>query len=694
MKYKGWDFSGYATRTNIRCSDGRTILNHAFDDCDGKKVPLVWNHQHNDSDNVLGHAFLEKRDDGMYAYGYLNHTDKAENMREQLANGDISGLSIYANRLRQSSKTPPCDVIHGVIQELSIVLAPANPGAYIENISLSHGEIVDDEAIIYAADYEEGLLYHARKDEDEDEEEKEEVKEDPNVEEEDEAEDENEEEEENKTPSKKRGLKFKKDKNGKIIGVETIAHSDFSEIMDFVSSYDVSNRTDFENSMLHADKEDDENDEESDGPTIEDVLKSMNDTQKAAVGMIIQQLSKKQSSEAAHSIDSDMEENTMKFNAFDQSTMGYYDGSCTLSHAEQADILKDAKKYGTLKAAVESKLENGEITLAHAQNDDGTTQTYGIADIDYLFPDARNLNTPPEFIKRKTDWVAKVMNGTHHTPFSRVKSMFADITEEEARAKGYIKGHLKREEVFTLLKRQTEPQTIYKKQKMDRDDIIDITDFDVVAWLKGEMRMMLEEEIARAILIGDGRANDSDDKIKEDRVRPIYNDADLFTVKVPVEVAADATDADIAVALMDASVRSRKLYKGSGNPLFFTAEDWLSEMLLMKDGIGHRFYKTEGEVATALRVREVVPVELMDNKQIAITTGSGAQAVTANYDLLAVMVNMGDYNIGADKGGATSFFEDFDIDYNQEKYLYETRMSGALVKPYSAISFYLKRLGA
>ena len=701
MKYKGWDFSGYATRTNIRCSDGRTILNHAFDDCDGKKIPLVWNHQHNDPDNVLGHAYLEKRDDGMYAYGYLNHTPKAENLREQLAHGDVSGLSIFANRLRQSSKTPPCDVIHGVIQELSVVLAPANPGAYIENISLSHGEIVEDEAIIYGADYEEGLLYHADAEgEDEgdddgdmsDDEVKAAIKSLSSEQREaaeviigaaidndkDAVDDEVKEIFKTLTPTQRKAVEI-------AIGMakekeSTAEHSDIApeDLVDVLVAEMGDPRAEFENEMLHSD---------SDSFSINEVLNSLSDIQKAAVGLFIQQALA--SDNVTHSDNSyyEEEDDNMKYNAFDTMAQADYEGAY-LSHAETEKIFSDAKRLGSLKAAVLDNLESG--VLAHAQNEDGTPQTYGIADIDYLFPDAKSLNTPPEFISRNMDWVKKVINGTHHTPFSRVKSMFADITEDEARARGYVKGDKKVEEVFTLLKRTTDPQTIYKLQKLDRDDILDITDFDVVAWIKGEMRMMLEEEIARAILIGDGRNPVSNDKIKEANVRPISTDDDLYTIKVPVEITSEMTDAEKAEAIEEAIIRSFKDYKGSGNPDFFTTTDAVTDQLLRKDKIGHKIYKTKSELATALRVSDIVEVEVMQNQTVAIKEGEPGSQTTTNYPLIGVIANLKDYNVGADKGGQTSLFDDFDIDYNQFKYLIETRMSGALVKPYSAMVIYLK----
>lgn len=370
----------------------------------------------------------------------------------------------------------------------------------------------------------------------------------------------------------------------------------------------------------------------------------------------------------------------MKHNVFDgDREQGY------LSHSEMKEIFSNAKRAGSLKAAVADSMESG--ALAHAlTNEDGSSQTYGMTNVDYLFPDAKTIDNTPGFIKRETDWVDEVMSQTHHTPFSRVKSVFADITEDQARAKGYIKGKLKKEEVFSLLKRTTEPQTIYKKQKMDKDDIDDITDFSVVAWLKTEMQLMLREETARAILIGDGRLASDDDKIKEDHIRPVFNDADLYTVKYAVEIPANASDDVKAKALMKAAIKARKLYKGSGNPTFFTNEDELTNMLLIENGIGERLYKSEAEVATALRAKKTTPVELMEGLEVEITEGS----TKTKYPVAAISVNLADYNIGTNGGAKTDFFDDFDIDYNQYKYLYETRMSGALIKPYSAITFYYK----
>ena len=555
-----FDFSGWATKVNLKCSDGRTIMKDAFKDNDGKSVPLVWNHQHNDPSNVLGHALLQNRDEGVYAYCTFNDSEAGKTGKLLVQHGDVCALSIWANQLKQNLN----NVVHGNIREVSLVLAGANPGAFIDSI-IMHGQESDEEAIIYTG--EDIVLSHG------------DDKEDKKVEETE-----------------------KKIETGKE---ETVA----------------------------------------------DVFNTLSEKQKNVVYAIIGQ-----ALEEGEESDNEESEggNEMKHNVFDQTEEKNND---VLSHDAMNAIISDGKRFGSLK----------ESFLAHADE-------YGIKQIDYLFPEAKSLNNPPEFIKRETDWVSKVMNGVHRTPFSRIKSSFADITADEARAKGYIKGNLKKEEVFTLLKRSTTPTTIYKKQKLDRDDIIDITDFDVVAWLKSEMRMMLNEEIARAILIGDGRLSSSDDKINEQNIRPIASDAELYSVRVPVSVAASATTDDKAKAMIRAAVKARKEYKGSGNPTFFTTEDWLTDALLLEDTMGHRLYKNESDVAAAMRVSNIVTVPVME----------GAKGPNGG-DLIGIIVNLNDYNVGADKGGAINMFDDFDIDYNQQKYLIETRCSGALTKPYSAL---------
>ena len=552
-----YDFSGWATRNDIKCSDGRTIRKNAFKDNDGQTVPLVWNHSHNDPANVLGHALLENRDQGVYAYCTFNNSELGQTAKELVEHGDVTSLSIYANKLQQNGG----DVIHGAIREVSLVLAGANPGAYIDSVMV-HGEESDEEAVIFTG--ENISLSHA----------------------------ENEPQPEEKIEE--------------------------------------------ENTMA---KE----------KTVQDVFNELTEEQKQVVYALIGQALEDAQDEE------DEGDYEMKQNVFDNDEMN---SGNVLSHSDMMDIISDAKRYGSMKDSF----------LAHTQN-------YGIENVDFLFPDPENVNTPPTFIERDMGWVQKVMSGVHHTPFSRIKSMFADITADEARAKGYIKGNLKKEEVFTLLKRTTTPTTIYKKQKMDRDDVVDITDFDVIAWLKKEMRLMLDEEIARAILVGDGRLSSSDDKINETNVRPILTDEDLYTVKANITVASNATGSEKAKAFIDEVIRSRKDYKGSGNPTLFTTEDMVTECLLLEDSMGHKLYKSEAELATTLRVKEIVTVEVMEGVKDK-----------NSHDVAGIIVNLADYNVGADKGGAVNMFDDFDIDYNQQKYLIETRCSGALIKPYSAIA--------
>lgn len=602
-----YDFSGWATKNNLKCSDGRTIRQGAFKHNDGQTVPLVWQHQHNDPTNVLGHALLQNRNEGVYAYGVFNETDAGLHAKALVQHGDVNALSIYANKLDQRGG----DVFHGDIKEVSLVLAGANPGALIDYPILEHsGEESYDEAIIYTGE----KLMHGDYD--------------------------------NNEKTVEEILDTLTDEQKEAVGAL------LEDFVDDVEEYD-----------------DDESFEHSDDgeETIQDVFDTLTEKQKTAVYALIgEALSEEDEDEDNYDEEGDGE---MKHNVFDADTQT---GANVLTHDDFKTLFADAKRLGSLKEAVEAHTEEGGV-LAHAvYNRDGSEQKYGIADIDYLFPDAKSLNNVPELLGRDMDWVGKVMSATHHTPFSRVRSMYANITMEEARARGYMKGKLKKEEVFALLKRSTDPQTIYKKQKLDRDDIIDITDFDVVAWLKREMRMMLEEEIARAILIGDGRNPADDDHISEDHVHSVLNDADLYTLKVAVQQGADASKT--AKNMIKASVRCRKNYRGSGNPTLFTTEDWLTEMLLLEDGMERPLYDTVEKLATALRVKSIVTVPVME----------GVKTKT-NHDVLGIIVNLADYNIGADKGGAVSLFDDFDIDYNQQKYLIETRISGALVKPFSAI---------
>ena len=634
MPKKHYDFAGWATRNDILCSDGRTIRHGAFSRDHGKTVPLVWNHRHDDVNEVLGHALLEERPEGIYAYCTFNGTERGQNAKEIVHNGDVVALSIFANQLKQKGGY----VLHGAIKEVSLVLAGANKGALIDSI-MEHGEESYDSAEIQFVGYGDIELCHAEGEEDDMNEEEKNVQGNPEDD-----------------------------------GEETVAdvYNSMSEKQKKVVQFLVGKAVEDAQGggeVKHAD--DDQNDEEDDGEeTVQDVYDTFNEKQKKVVaflvGKAIEDKADEEDSNEGGSED-------MKHNVF----AGEEYAANTLSHDEFAEIMNVGKQMGSLRAAFEQAENEGFIQ--HADGD------YGVTNLEYLFPDAKTINTTPEFIKRDMGWVDKVLNSTHHTPYSRVKSIFANITEDEARAKGYIKGKLKKEEVFALLKRVTEPQTLYKKQKLDKDDIDDITDLNVVAWIKAEMQMMLKEETARAILIGDGRLASSDDKIKEDRIRPVYNDADLFTVKVPVNVAADATDDDIANALIKAMIKARKLYKGSGNPSFFTTEDYLTDCLLLENGIKERLYKSEAEVATAMRAKEIVPVEVMEGQQIGITV----EGVTTSYPLIGVLVNFADYNIGTNGGAKTDFFDDFDLDFNQYRYLYETRMSGALIKPYSAISFYL-----
>lgn len=663
MPKKHYDFAGWATRNDILCSDGRTIRHGAFSSDNGKKVPLVWNHRHDDVTEVLGNALLEERPGGIYAYCSFNDTERGQSAREIVRHGDIVALSIFANQLKQRGG----DVIHGAIKEVSLVLAGANRGALIDSVMV-HGEESEDSAEIQFVGYGDIELYHS-----EGEETMRDNYDDELNEEEMMHADKDPETEEPKEPEKEEG-------EGKTVqDVYDTFNDEQKKVLNFLVSKAVEEATGGkkDDEVKHSDDaQNDEEDGDDEDETIQDVYDTMNSKQKKVVDFLVGKAVEEAKEDSNEGGSEDM-----KHSVFANEERG----GNTLSHAEFQEVVKVGKQLGSLKAAFEAAEEEG--YLQH----DGETPVagvdYGIGNLDYLFPDAKTINTSPEFIKRDMDWVDKVLNSCHHTPFSRVKSIFANITEDDARARGYIKGKLKKEEVFALLKRTTDPQTIYKKQKLDKQDIDDITDMSVVAWLKTEMQLMLKEEIARAILVGDGRLNSSDDKIDEAHIRPVFNDADLYTVKVPVTVAANATDDDIAKALIKAAVKARKNYKGTGNPSFFTTEDYLTDCLLLEDQIGHVLYDSEAKVATAMRVKEVVPVEVMEGQTIGITV----EGTTTQYPLIGVAVNFADYNIGTNGGAKTDFFDDFDIDYNQYKYLYETRMSGALIKPYSALSFYLVR---
>lgn len=610
----GYDFCGWASKNDLLCSDGRTIRRGAFASDDGKKVPMVYQHQHTSIDNVLGHAILENRDEGMYAYCYLNESDTGKMAKELVRHGDICAMSIYANKLKQIGN----DVVHGEIKEVSLVLAAANPGAAIESVVLEHSDgSTEEEAIIYSGeDTQYKILSHA--------------------------------ESSTQTSSDKTVNDILNNMSEAKKNVLYYMLAKVSETDEEAEDDDVIEDSD----IRHADV--------SGGRTIQDIFDTFtSDEKKVAFFLIGQAIKESGSMEQSDipNIDDESEENdTMKHNVFENNQIN--NDETVLSHAEIEEIFRDTKQYGTLKNSA----------LAH-----------GVENIEYLFPDAKTVTPTPELIKRNDDWVSKVMGAVHRTPFSRIKSTAANLTEDEARAKGYIKGKLKKEEVFSLLKRTTEPTTIYKKQKLDRDDVVDITDFDVVAWIKSEMRMMLNEEIARAILIGDGRLTSSDDKIPEDHIRPVAFDSELYTVPIEVTVAAQATDDDKAKAIIRSIIKGRKEYKGSGNPVMYTTEDVLTDMLLMEDKMGRVVYDSVTKLATALRVSEIVTVPVMEGLK-----DSEGNAV------IAVIVNLTDYNVGADRGGEVNMFDDFDIDYNAMKYLIETRCSGALTKPYSALAVKLK----
>ena len=638
---KKCDFAGWATKNDVRCADGRVIRKNAFADQDGARVPLFWNHQHNDPEMVLGHAILMNREDGVYAKGYFNNSAKAQHVKESIQHGDLLALSIYANQLKEDGG----NVLHGIIRELSVVPGGANPEALIETAMLAHGDVWEDAVLVMEAE-DTDILRHSDVEDDE--------------------------EEDKKEADEKKNKESATDK--KVEEKETEESESDSK-----DKEEEKEETDDKNESSKEDDEDEEEEEEmkhsgTEEKTVGDVLKTLNEDQKKAVAVLIDAISGDDEDEDEEEIEEDEEDEedtSVKHNVFDND----YNYGPVLIHSDMQAIFEDWKRVGSLKEAVKHQMEDG--VLAHTvynHNDDGTqgsAQTYGIADINYLFPDAKTINNEPDFISRQMDWVKKVMNGTRHTPFSRVKSIHADITMEEARAKGYTKGNLKTDEVFALLKRVTTPQTIYKKQKLDRDDIIDITDFNVVAWMKAEMRMMLEEECARAILVGDGRSSASADKISEDHIRPIYTDSSLYTIRVTVPEGSD--DAETAAAVIKAAVKGRKQYRGSGNTIMFTTADWHTEMALLEDKMGRPLYDTDEKLRNKMRVGDIVDVEAMEN-----LTRDGKE-------LVAIIVDLRDYNVGADKGGEVNFFDDFDLDYNRERYLIETRFSGALVKPYSAI---------
>lgn len=584
-----YDCSGWATKANVRCYDGLVIAQDAFKECSGKVVPMVYNHDHSNVDNVIGHCLLENRPGGVYCYAKFNDTDTGKTARQCVESGDLSAFSIFANGLKKVGST----VKHGFIREVSLVLAGCNPGALI------------DEVVKHSADedYEGGEAFIYNED----------------------------------------GLSLTHGMDPEDNPLEDLTHS--ADSGDAVTNDEA---TQEEAKMA---------DEKNEGKTLEQVYNSMTDEQKecchALVGLALEE-------QEGGDNDDGEEDDTVKQNVFDKDT-----NATVLKHSieEINNVVKTAKSHGTMKAAFEDAgMDSDE--LAHS-----------IDNIDWLFPEDHLLDTTPRIIDKPDDWVSVVMGAVHHIPFSRFKSMFADLTEEDASAKGYFKGNFKKEEVFGLLRRSTSPTTVYKKQKLDRDDVIDITSFDVVAWLKQEMRLKLNRELALAYLLGDGRLAASEDKIDENCIRPVFNDSDLFTIKVQCKTTGLTTVEDKYKALIKQILRSRKEYRGSGTPTLFTTEDALTEMLLLEDGIGHPLYADEAALARKLRVKNIVTIPEMEGRK-------GAKG----GDLVCLIVNLADYTVGADKGGAVSMFDDFDIDFNAQKYLIETRCSGALTTPFSAMA--------
>lgn len=617
---KSYDCSGWATKANMLCSDGRTIRKNAFEECDGKTVPVIWNHEHNDPNAVLGHAVLENRDNGVYAYISFNNTEAGQTAKILVQHKDVDRLSIWANKLKQMGG----DVIHGVIREVSLVLAAANPGAVIDSV-IAHGDSTDEEAIICCGEYIEIIdeLTHS------DEGKKGEI--------------------EVAEVNEKKG-------NDKIIKdiIDTLTEEQKNAVLALVGMAVEDSKGEKEDpaEVKHADSEGESEE------TVADVLNTLNDKQKKAVyaliGMAAEEgLGDADEDDVEHSDEG--ETDFMKCNVFDKETKTQ--NQEILTHSEFQEIIGEARRRGSLKDAF----------LEH-----------GITDIDTLFPDAQTIDKTPGFIQRDNGWVAGVMAAVHKTPFSRVKSIFADITEDEARAKGYIKGKQKKDEVFKMLKRVTTPVTVYKKQSLDRDDMLDITDFEMIPWLKQEMRMMLNEELARAYLFGDGRSTSAEDKINEQNIRPVWTDDDVYTVKSEIAITKATTAEEKAQAFIKACIKSRKAYKGSGNPTMYMSEDMLTDCLLLEDKTGRVIYDTVEKLATRLRVNKIVPVPVMEG----LSRVKGANT----HFLAGLYVNLTDYNVGTDRGGDVTMFDDFDIDFNKQKYLIETRCSGAMCKPYGAVA--------
>lgn len=606
---KSYDCSGWATKANMLCSDGRTIRKNAFEECDGKTVPVVWNHEHNDPNAVLGHAVLENRDNGVYAYISFNNTEAGQNAKTLVQHKDIDRLSIWANKLKQMGG----DVIHGVIREVSLVLAGANPGAVIDSV-MAHGDGSEEEAIIRCGEYIDfdDELTHS---------------------------------DEGKKGETEVGTDNKEQK-------PAAKNNDEKTVADVFNTLTEEQKT-VVYAMIEQASEDDSSDSDE---TVADVFNTLTEKQKTVVYAMIGQAMEDagvDTDDVEHSEEG--ETDFMKRNVFDKETNTQ--DQEILTHSEFQEIIGEARRRGSLKDAF----------LEH-----------GITDIDTLFPDAQTIDKTPGFIQRDNGWVAGVMAAVHKTPFSRVKSIFADITEDEARAKGYIKGKQKKDEVFKMLKRVTTPVTVYKKQSLDRDDMLDITDFDMIPWLKQEMHMMLDEELARAFLFGDGRSTSAEDKINEQNIRPVWTDDDVYTVKSEIAITKATTAEEKAQAFIKACIKSRKAYKGSGNPTMYMSEDMLTDCLLLEDKNGRVIYDTVEKLATRLRVNKIVPVPVMEG----LSRIKGANT----HFLAGLYVNLTDYNVGTDRGGDVTMFDDFDIDFNKQKYLIETRCSGAMCKPYGAVA--------
>ena len=648
MKY---DFGGYATKYNIKCADGRTIRPGAFSDCDGMEIPLVYQHVHSNPMNVLGHAKLEHREDGVYAYCSFNDTESGRHMKKVVEHGDVKCLSIYANRLKQQGS----DVLHGLINEVSVVLKGANPGATIQNVSFAHADGFeyesDEDAIIHSGDpiefkEEEKEIEHS------------------------------EEEKSEETIEHADGEESKEDQNGSPDDEETIGDviEHMSEkkrsVFDFLVAASMGEEMEVDEEVQHAD-------DEGDGETVQDIYDTFTDKEKLAleytIGKIKEDVDEEVDEEEEIEHSDEGRDSFMYKNVFDQTETK--EAPFSLTHDDMVAIVEKAKHgNGSLKDAICHYV--GETFEVPEGTTDAQILAHSIESIDILFPEAKLGSANPELISRPMDWVGEVWNATKKSPFARVKSIAADITADEARARGYQKGKKKIEEVVKLLKRKTTPQTVYKLQKLDRDDVIDATELDVVAWLKQEMRLMLNEELSRAILIGDGREDQDESKISEDNIRPVYTDDDLYTIKKDVTITSGMDRLEKSDAIVDAAIEARADYMGSGSPVMYASTTTINMMLLARDKVGHRLYKTVTELADACRVSKIVEVPIFDKA----TREEGSKS------LLALIVNLQDYTVGADRGGEVNLFDDFDINYNKYEYLIETRCSGALTKPYSAIA--------